>query len=135
MMPATPRSSSSPHAAATAPNSRYWTRPGRPLVCAESRGYLVGRQPALEGRELVVLHCLAVLGELELTDHDPGLLELVQMHVQQRPGHLEPPGQLADVNTAPPELGDDPQPMGVRHRRQRRKEFIAGQFQLHLMSA
>ncbi len=102
-----------------------------PPEARESRGDLVGRQPQLEGRELVVLHCLAVLGELELTSYEPSLLELVQVHVQQRPGHLEPPGQLADVNTAPPELGDDPQPMGVRHRRQRRKEFIAGQFQLH----
>jgi len=32
------------------------------------------------------------------------------------------------MHPALPELSDNPQPMGVSHRRQRRKQFIAGQF-------
>src|SRR5262249_20418236 len=38
---------------------------------------------------------------------------------------------LAHMDPALPKLSDDPQPMRVSHRRQRRKQFIAGQFQLH----
>src|ERR1035438_7107615 len=72
-------------------------------------------QPQLERRELEVLHGLAVLRQLQLTCDHPCLLQLVEVHIEQRPGHPEPAGQLADVHPAARQLGDHPEaPLGGR---------------------
>src|SRR5581483_3749373 len=81
----------------------------------------------LERDEIEVLHRLPVCRQLEGAMHQVGLLEPVKMHIEQRPRHVEPAGQLTDVHPAAGELRDDAQPQGVGHRREQGEQLFASQ--------
>jgi hypothetical protein len=60
-----------------------------------------------------------------------GLLQPVQVHVQQRPGDAQPASELADVHPAAGQLGNDPQPQRIGYRRQHGHQLcLSGQRRL-----
>ena len=93
------------------------------------------RQVQLKWRELEILHGLAVLGKLEAADDQPGLLQPVEVHVEQRPGDPDPAGQLAYVDPTAGQFGHDPHPLRVRDRRQHGEQFrLTSQLRLPSLS-
>jgi hypothetical protein len=58
--------------------------------------------------DLVELHGLAVLGQLQVADEQPDSLESLQVHVKEGTADPDFAGQVADVVTAAGQLGHDP---------------------------
>ncbi len=66
---------------------------------------------------------LAVRPELELAGDEPGLLELGEVHVQQRPGHSDASRQFAHVQPPIGQLGEDAHALRARDGREPLRQF------------
>src|SRR5438067_8679413 len=86
------------------------------LLLADRVRDRLGRQSHVEIAQLVVLHGLTILRELQRADDEAGALQLLQMHVQEGPAELETPRQLAHVLAPARERRDDAEPVRVAER-------------------
>src|SRR5215469_15073322 len=88
-------------------------------------------RPALSGsgvdqvRDFVVLHGLAVPGQLEAAHYESGGLEPLEMHVEKGPAHADLPRQVAHVVPPADQRRDDAQSDRVGQRRQHLDQGVA----------
>ena len=77
-----------------------------------------------KGRQLDVMHSLAVLGHFDLAPHQVRGFEPREVHVEQWTAHPHVPGELTDIIPAARERRDDAESLGVRQRRQGVDELV-----------